>query len=123
MLGKRALARYSASQATAYASIIGTILLLPVAAAAGLGDNLRATAPPDWIGILYMAMFGTVVAFVLWYRGVAALGPSRTSIFLNLVPVWGVTFAALFLGQSITPVQLGGMVAILAGVRVVQFTR
>jgi drug/metabolite transporter (DMT)-like permease len=45
---------------------------------------------------------------------VKAIGPSRTVVFNNLVPVFGVALAALLLGESITAsMGIGGTLSVL----------
>jgi len=67
----------------------------------------------------YLGVLGTGVAFVWYYQAVQRLGPSRTVVFNNLVPIFGATFAVLLLGEPVTwPLVLGGLLAV-AGVRLV----
>ncbi|HEX4917841.1 MAG TPA: DMT family transporter, partial [Limnobacter sp.] len=69
-----------------------------------------------WLALLYLGAFGTVVAFVWYYEGVRAVGPSRTAVFTNLVPVFGVVLAAVMLGESILLSMLIGGAVTVAGV-------
>jgi drug/metabolite transporter (DMT)-like permease len=39
------------------------------------------------MGILYLVFFGTVLRFFWYYQGIQAIGLSRVSVFINLVPV------------------------------------
>ena len=42
-----------------------------------------------WTSVFYLGAFGTVIAFIWFYEGIQAVGPSRTAIFSNLVPAFG----------------------------------
>lgn len=65
-----------------------------------------------WASIGYLGAFGTVIAFIWYYEGVKAIGPSRTAIFNNLVPAFGVLLASLLLGESILlSMVVGGALA------------
>lgn len=76
-----------------------------------------------WAGVAFLGAGGTALAFVWYAQGVQALGAARTSVFNNLVPVFGVTFGALLLGERILPsMVLGGLIA-LAGVSLTNWTR
>ena len=61
-----------------------------------------------WLSILYLGAIGTVVGFIWYYQGIRAVGPSRTAIFTNLVPAFGVLLGALLLGESILASMLIG---------------
>ena len=65
--------------------------------------------------VIYMALCGTVLAYIFWLRGVQNLGPQRASIAFNLVPVFTL-LVNLALGQWPSPVQIAGLLAVLAGV-------
>ncbi len=120
VLGRRVLGRYSPSQVTAWASLFGTAMFVPVMVLAPHPAPDRMLAPTVLLSVGFLAVFSTVVAFVLWNRGVAAIGASRTAVFLNLEPVWGLAMAMVFLHQSVTLLQLGGAVLVLVAVFVMQ---
>jgi len=69
-----------------------------------------------WLAMAYLGVFGTVIGFVWYNEGVKAIGPSRTVIFNNLVPVFGVMFAALLLGEPVLVSMVVGGALALAGV-------
>ena len=86
--------------ATAYASLFGTVLLLPAAALEGsLLSGVHRLTVYGWISVLQLALLGTVVGFVWWYEGVERLGASRAAVFVNLVPLFGVLLSALILSE------------------------
>ena len=63
--------------------------------------------------LLYLGVLGTALAFVWYYMSVKKLRRGVTSIFNNLVPVFGVAISVLVLGEPLLPSMLiGGAVAI-----------
>jgi drug/metabolite transporter (DMT)-like permease len=62
------------------------------------------------------ALFALNVAYLIWYTGIQKIGPARTSMYSNLVPIAAMTVAALWLGEPMTVVKLLGASAVLAGV-------
>ncbi|PUA27246.1 MAG: EamA family transporter [Cellvibrio sp. 79] len=67
-------------------------------------------------GILfYMASFGTVFAYIFWLKGVHFLGPDKSAIAFNLVPV-STLIVSVVLGSYPNKIQLPGMLLVLAGV-------
>ncbi len=105
--------------ATTYASLFGTAMLA-LAAAPGLPAFDPAVLGPGVIAaILYLGVLGTAVAFVWYYRAVQVLGPARTVIFNNLVPVFGATFGVLLLGEPLSASMVVGGVLAVSGVMLV----
>ncbi len=70
-----------------------------------------------WWQMAYLVVAGTVLAFTLWYRGVAALGAARSGAFLPLVPVSGLILSALFLDERPGLLQVAGGALVMASAR------
>jgi drug/metabolite transporter (DMT)-like permease len=68
------------------------------------------------LGILYLAAFPSVLCYVMWNRGVAAIGPAKAGAYLHLVPVAGALMAFVFLDELIRLYHLVGLALIFAGV-------
>jgi drug/metabolite transporter (DMT)-like permease len=115
--GKKVLRCFTPLVATAYASLIGTVLLLPAAALEGsLLSGVHRLTVYGWISVLQLSLLGTVVGFVWWYEGVELLGASRAAVFVNLVPLFGVLLSALILSESLAVSQLAGGILVVLGV-------
>jgi drug/metabolite transporter (DMT)-like permease len=113
LIGRGVLGRVSPLATTTWAALFGGAMLAVAAAFERPWAAVAALPVQGWMSISYIAIFGTVVAFVFFSEGVRRIGPSRTAIFINFVPVFGVTFAALFLGEPIlTSMVLGGLMVI-----------
>ena len=120
VLGKGATARFGPVCATFYATATGALMLLPFSIGESGWSKLTGGDAAAWASIVYLAVFGTVLAFVLFYEGVSRIGPSRATAFALLVPIFGVLGSVLVLGESIGAGTLVGGVAILAGLWFVQ---
>nr|WP_235581324.1 MULTISPECIES: DMT family transporter [unclassified Rhizobacter] len=114
VIGRIAFAGLSPLVATTWAALWGLSFLL-LGSAGDLAELAWRQVPwPVWAAVVYLGAFGTVLGFVWYGEGVKAIGPSRTVVFNNLVPVFGVTLAALLLGESITvSMGLGGALSVL----------
>ena len=66
----------------------------------GMSDTLFSVSPLALISLVYLALFGTALAFVWFYRGVHEIGAMRAGLFINLVPVIAVTLGVLILGEK-----------------------
>ena len=74
---------------------------------------------PSWpamAGVLYVAVFASVVAFAFWNSAVAMVGPNVAGFSIHLLPAFGAVLAMLFLGERPEWFHLWGVIAILAGV-------
>jgi len=118
ILGPSATARFDPLLATAYASALGTLILIPLSVT-GWGSLAHADAAA-WLALLYLAPLGTVLAFVLYYDGVQRLGAARTAAFTLLVPVFGVSSSIVVLGEPLRPGLVVGGAIVLAGLWLVQ---
>jgi drug/metabolite transporter (DMT)-like permease len=74
----------------------------------------------SWAGLLYSAFLSIGLAYLLWYRGVARLGGSRTAIYSNLTPVVALAAGALWLGEDLTLLSVVGAALVIGGVMLVR---
>lgn len=120
VLARVASRRFSAVSATLYGTAFGTVVLIVPALLEG-GAATVARAPTDaLVGIAYLALFGTVGAFVLLNMGVARIGASRASAFALLVPVVGVLSSVALLDEKLGPLTLVGGVVVLVGLWLIE---
>ncbi len=64
-----------------------------------------------------------VLATFLLFTAVHIIGPLRTAIIDNTAPVWAVLFGFALLGQVLSALQTVGVVTVVAGVLLIQWTR
>jgi len=67
-------------------------------------------------GILYTAVFASIVATAMFNFGVDGAGAARASFFTHLVPVYGAVLGVLLLGEPVGWYHLAGFALILAGI-------
>ncbi len=97
-------------------AVVGCLLLLP----AFVIETLVVKPVPfnrgTVSGVLVMGLFGTLVGNLGWNTGNRILGPNRASIFVNLIPVFGILMAVLLLDERLEPYHLLGLAAVSAGI-------
>jgi drug/metabolite transporter (DMT)-like permease len=93
----------------------GMIPLLIVAAPDVAATSWGTVAPGVWGAILYSGLAALVVAYLLWYRGVRLLGPTRTAMYANLQPVIALLVAWATLGEVPGLIQVAGAASIMGG--------
>ena len=67
-----------------------------------------------WLVLMFSAVVASGISNILWNGGIARLGISRASLFRNWLPIFGLLFAALFLGEKWAPRTRPGWPACLA---------
>lgn len=102
--------------AITYACLLGTIGLGVLAVHGGMMFHLREFSAISWAGVSFLGILGTALAFVWYAQGIAAIGPERAAIFLNLVPVSGVLLAMLLLGEPLSWDVFSGGALVVSGV-------
>ncbi len=72
--------------------------------------------------VLYAGIFPSLIAPLVWMLAVQHLGPNRTSIFMNLMPVFTALIAWVWLGESWTIYHSIGGAVILVGILLAQYS-
>ena len=118
IMGKVVMSRFNLKPIVVitYACIIGTLILALPAYLEGQIKNMREFTWEVWISLIVLGLFGTVLAFIWFYQGVEEIGPSRASIFINLVPIFATLIAVLILGEKLSSSLLIGAVLVVSGV-------
>ncbi|MBD1867616.1 DMT family transporter [Cyanobacteria bacterium FACHB-471] len=116
LMGKQVMKTLSPFAATTYACLIGTPIFFIPALREGLLQSWQTFSVSVWLGILYLALLGTVAAFCWYYEGVKLIGAAKAAVFINLVPVISVILAALLLNEPLTPTLILGGLCVVLGV-------
>jgi len=99
--------------------VAGTVLLAPVAVATTASDGIDLE-PHRLLAIVLLGAVGTGVAYLLYYRSVAELGPTTTSLVTYLIPVVAVVVGVVALGEEFHVRVVFGGVMIVLGIALVQ---
>ena len=116
LIGKSVMSDLSPVVAITYSSIAGTAFLSIPAWYEGIAFKMLTYSISDWLGIVYLGFFGTVLGFVWYYEGIKKIGPSRASLFINFVPVSAVFLAFFMLKEPVTLSLLAGTILVSSGV-------
>ncbi len=92
--------------------IAATILLLPLAIA-----YWPETMPSlrSWLSVLALGIACTGIAYILFFRLIANVGPAKAVAVTYLLPVFGMIWGLLFLDEAITHNMIMGCLVILLG--------
>jgi drug/metabolite transporter (DMT)-like permease len=115
-LSRRGLKSYPANLMMFYVMSFGwvftSILFIP---SEGLSEIPSLTVN-GWIGILFLGIFCSGLAYIAWYDALQALSAAQTGVFLYIEPLVAVVVAFFVLGETVTSVSLVGGAVILFGV-------
>lgn len=115
ILGRKIMIELSPMAATAWAGLFGAILTGVLVIWDGIDMNFNMTLN-GMLSMFYMIIGGGVLAMTWWNKGVKIVGPSQASIFINIMPVVGMIFAVVFLGEHLGWREIVGGLWIIFGV-------
>lgn len=111
-------ARYSALFLTAVQAFMGALFFVPLAL-------IFEFEPIVWesraaLSVIYLGSVVTLGGYGLYNHGIKVLNASKATMFSNLIPVFTLVMAYVFLGERINLLQLVAVFAIFSGVLVSQ---
>lgn len=104
--GVRPLAVAAGSQTAA------ALLLFPFAV---LAWPASSPAPRDWAAAIALGVLCTGIAYILYFRLIARVGPATAMTVTFLIPAFAMLWGGLFLGEQVTATMIAGCAVILAG--------
>ncbi len=116
LIGKVVMTDLLPLQGVTYACVIGTVALFFPAVAEGLFRQVGGYSLFVWLHLIYLGVFATVVGFIIFYQGIRQIGPVKTGLFINLVPIFAVILSVIFLHESVTKSLIVGAGLVITGV-------
>ena len=96
--------------------ILGLVFIFPLYIIENYNTSFLPTQKIDFVIIIYVAIFASIIAFFSWNKGVSIIGPNRSSLFLHLIPVFSSIWAVSFLNEKFSFFHLIGIIFILSGI-------
>ncbi|MBS1958138.1 MAG: EamA family transporter [Bdellovibrionales bacterium] len=84
---------------------------------------LPPEGPAVWPIIAALAFLGSVIPFTTLYAGMKRVGAAQASVLSTLELVFTIVLAALFLGETLTPIQIAGSGLVLVSVLTIQHVK
>lgn len=118
VLGKRVAGRYDSLTMTAFNHFAGGLLILPLAVSRAWSlqqsGELARVPWQGWAAMVYMAVFASVVAYLVYFWLLRYFEPSRLTAFTYALPVVATLMGIVWLGEAATWGQaLGGVLALV----------
>lgn len=104
------------------ASAVAAVLWMTPPHLVELARGTGGFAPglPNLIGIGYLSVVASVLAFFFWARGVVAIGPIRAGQFLHLMPIFAALLSVVVLSDTIATYHVAGAALVFAGIGLAQ---
>ena len=114
--GKKMLRFYSPMVVIAWLYLFTSLYQLPFTFYQFPLQNFSSVSQVNWF-YLFVSIFGSVMlANTLYYYSVGKIGPSKAGVYTNLTPVFTLLLAVAIRGETISIVQISGLVLIVCGI-------
>jgi len=118
-IGKAAMKSISSMEVTAGGVFVGTILFGIGAVAEGFWALPAMYDWMFWANTLFLGIFVTFLGFLFYFDAVNKLGTTRTGVFINLVPIFGVSLSMLILNEAIHWTFFIGLALVMIGIVII----
>ncbi len=122
LIGNMVMSGLSPLVSVGYSALAGSIALFIPATYRGFLGSLGSYTALEWVSVLYLSIFGTVLGFIWYYQGLKTVGPMKASVFINFVPISAILLAFLILGEPVTISLLTGAGLVICGVLLTNFS-
>lgn len=95
---------------------IAVAAMAPLAVLEAAQGRAVTWGAPTLGAMAYVAVFPSLVAYLLYTRGVDLIGPARAGQFVNLLPLFGAMLSVLLLGEALHGYHLLGGLFIVGGI-------
>jgi drug/metabolite transporter (DMT)-like permease len=109
---KRRMAAVPSAAVALYSQLAAAVVLAPALCFVPTPGPLT---PLVTANVLALALASTAFAYLLYFRLIATIGPARALTVTFLIPLFGVLWGVLFLGEAFAANTLSGCALIVAG--------
>ncbi|MDH5404799.1 MAG: DMT family transporter, partial [Candidatus Heimdallarchaeota archaeon] len=121
-IGKQVMKKHSPVETTGMAVIFGMFFFF-VAALSEKFWILKSAYNNSffWLSVIFLGSVITFFTFLIFFYSVNRIGATTSSIFINLVPIFGTWFSYIFLKEEIYWTFLIGLLLIIIGIILINF--
>jgi len=116
VFGKNVTGRHSTITVNTFSYVGGALALAPITLWQARGFAFTGVSMTAWISLAYMAIFPSVICYLIYYRALAFIPASRVSALSYLQPVLATIMAVIALGERVTLPLVAGGAVIFSGV-------
>jgi drug/metabolite transporter (DMT)-like permease len=101
-------------------ALISTVTSLPLAMAEAAISGFSLPSWQGWLVMLYVGVFPSCLAQLFFVRAVDLIGPGRTGVFVNLVPVFAAIMAVALIDEPFAAFHAVALVLVIGGIWLAQ---
>ena len=116
VFGKPVTKRHSAITVNTFAYVAGALVMAPVAAWQSARFPMASITPKAWGALLFMALFSSVISYLIYYWALGRMAPSQISKFSYFQPPAATALGVIVLGEQVTWALAVSAAVIFAGV-------
>jgi len=116
VFGRSIIGKHGAMFVMVLAVLFGLLALTLLAGVSGVLAHWPAFSRSGWLAVIFLGTLGVAIQFSLFTWALRWLPPSRVVIYLTLNPIVAILFANVFLGETVTPVLITGLVFVICGI-------
>ena len=116
VVSRKALRTYSPLIVTTYASGVGLMLVAPFPIAYIEKSIQIFSDAQSLLFLIFLGVVSSAITFIWHQQALEKIGALSTSIYLNLVPIFGILSAAIILGENLNEFIIVGGVLVLLGI-------
>ena len=116
VLSKNVSLRHSSITVNTFSYVGGALALAPLTLWQSRGFAFARVSAAGWSSLVYMALFPSVICYLIYYYALGHISASRVAAFSYLQPVIATAMAAMALSERVTLPLVAGGAVIFAGV-------
>jgi drug/metabolite transporter (DMT)-like permease len=97
-------------------ALISAVTSVPLVLAEAYVSGLSMPTWQGWLVTLYVAIFPSCLAQLLFLRGVDLIGPGRAGVFVNLVPVFSAILAVVLIAEPFAVFHAVALALVIGGI-------
>lgn len=123
VFGKQVMQALTPLQGTFYTCLFGFLFMLPIGLWQRVQVEVSILPVGIYAGIAYMGIFGSCFGMLFWYEAVLKLGPFKTSMLYNLIPLFTTCLAVIFQMEKLQFYHMfGGTLLISSSLLLIKFS-
>jgi drug/metabolite transporter (DMT)-like permease len=114
--GKRMLERFNGLSLTVYAFLFGSLALIPLSILSpSLASQTMSMSWVGWSAVLFLAIFPTVIGYVLWYVALEKTTAAKIGIYLYFIPIISTVISYFMFDEAVTLLFVLGAAFVIGG--------
>jgi drug/metabolite transporter (DMT)-like permease len=122
VFGKRATVSHGSVTVNTFAYLGGGLMLSPITVWQAWQFSFSGLSLTAWASLLYMALFPSLICYLIFYYALTFIAASRVSTFGYLQPPIATLLAVILIDEPVTKALVAGGALVLTGVYVTERT-